>query len=109
MNTEQERIERANKWLAEKCGITVQYMSLWSRNDNIGGLVKYRHYPWTIEDPRCRNIVFDYYTSGDNARVYYSQLFEHFNEWLNGHIEKDAMEIACILSIVEQEAESNEK
>ena len=45
-----------DKWAAEQCGVDIQHSNSWSMNDNIGGLPKFRMYPWTLSDPRCMQV-----------------------------------------------------
>ena len=108
MSTEQERIERANKWLAEKCGVEL----LLQNSDGFYwkiGCVHY-YYPWTITDARCRQIireklkiVTDIQTTGG----FYAHAHLETKRYKGASIE--SAEIQCILSIIEQEEGSNEK
>lgn len=119
-------IDKANKWLAEKIGITSGHDMMTGayytiNNDEYEGV-------FTIEDPRCREIVRERLkvntcpgkTALCNGKPN-PPIEEYFGSWCLNVVDSDGeviafkgktiaeAEIACILSIVEQEAESNEK
>ena len=91
-----------DRWAAEQCGITLysiadDYMNEDSDYTWINGA----NVKWTIQDPRCREVIFDSLIETEKYRSIIEK-FTYYWVYKRKYLTKQEYEIACIQAIYER-------